>query len=73
MVQRWGMGLGLPTRAVSTGGKYIYNDDQETPNTQKAVFDYGGKPWSVEGGVGVGLNAASEHLVFKLILQRDLH
>ena len=26
---------------VSTGGKYVYNDDQETPNTQFARFDYG--------------------------------
>ena len=25
----------------STGGKYVYNDDQETPNTQIATFDYG--------------------------------
>ena len=26
---------------VSTGGKYVYDDDQETPNTQIATFDYG--------------------------------
>ena len=25
----------------STGGKYVYNDDQETPNTQHATFDFG--------------------------------
>ena len=43
-IARWGMGdLGLPDSVVSTGGKYAYNDDQETPNTQNAVFDYGGK------------------------------
>jgi predicted dehydrogenase len=40
---RWGLGVDLPTRAVSTGGKYVYVDDQETPNTQIATFDYGGK------------------------------
>jgi predicted dehydrogenase len=39
-IARWGMGLGLPTRAVSTGNKYVYNDDQETPNTQLATLDY---------------------------------
>jgi hypothetical protein len=38
-----------------------------------AVFDFGGKPWSVEGGLGVGLTNASDQLVFKLILQRDLN
>jgi hypothetical protein len=26
---------------VSTGGKFVYDDDQETPNTQIATFDYG--------------------------------
>ncbi len=38
---RWGLGRGLPKAAVSTGGKYFYDDDQETPNTQIATFDYG--------------------------------
>jgi hypothetical protein len=31
----------LPKSVVSTGGKYAYTDDQETPNTQTAAFDYG--------------------------------
>jgi hypothetical protein len=38
---RWGLGRGLPSNVVSTGGKYVYDDDQETPNTQVATFDYG--------------------------------
>jgi predicted dehydrogenase len=38
---RWGLGAGLPSRVVSTGGKYVYDDDQETPNTQHAAFSYG--------------------------------
>jgi len=37
------------------------------------VLDYGGKPWSIEGGVGVGLTNATDHLVLKLILSRDLN
>jgi predicted dehydrogenase len=40
-IARWGLGRDLPKRAVSTGGKYVYDDDQETPNTQIATFDYG--------------------------------
>jgi predicted dehydrogenase len=40
-IARWGLGRGLPKSAVSTGGKYLYKDDQETPNTQIATFDYG--------------------------------
>jgi len=38
---RRGLGRELPVGAVSTGGKYVYEDDQETPNTQIATFDYG--------------------------------
>ena len=41
---RWGLGeAGMPKSAVSTGGKYVYGDDQETPNTQLASLDYGDK------------------------------
>jgi predicted dehydrogenase len=39
---RWGLGKDtLPKTVYSTGGKYVYDDDQETPNTQLATFDYG--------------------------------
>jgi hypothetical protein len=37
------------------------------------VFDYGGKAWSIEGGVGIGLTEATDHLVLKLILSHDLN
>src|SRR5439155_23760246 len=36
-----GLGRGMPKSVLSTGGKYVYEDDQETPNTQIATFDYG--------------------------------
>jgi predicted dehydrogenase len=45
---RWGMGAGLPTSVVSTGGKYVYVDDQETPNTQYASYNYGGSEITFE-------------------------
>ncbi len=32
----------FPKAVSSTGGKYLWDDDQETPNTQTAVFEYGG-------------------------------
>lgn len=38
-----------------------------------AAFDYNGKPWSIEGGIGAGLTSATDHLVLKLILSRDLN
>lgn len=37
------------------------------------VFDFNGKSWLVEGGVGFGLTDASDRLVLKLILQHDLN
>jgi predicted dehydrogenase len=38
----WGLGRGgWPSAVTSTGGKYVWKDDQETPNTQHAVFEFG--------------------------------
>ena len=43
-VARWGLGIDhLPEHAYSAGGHFVYEDDQETPNTQHATFDYGGR------------------------------
>ncbi len=41
-IARWGLGVAYPKSVVSFGGKYAYDDDQETPNTQYASLDYGG-------------------------------
>jgi predicted dehydrogenase len=42
-IARWGLGdPQWPKTAVSYGGKFGPPDDQETPNTQTAAFDYGG-------------------------------
>ncbi|MEK7407218.1 MAG: Gfo/Idh/MocA family oxidoreductase [Acidobacteriota bacterium] len=39
---RWGLGeVTWPKWAFSSGGKVIYDDDQETPNTQLATLGYG--------------------------------
>ncbi len=36
---RWGLGeYDLPRSVSSTGGKFLWDDDQETPNTQQAHF-----------------------------------
>jgi hypothetical protein len=37
------------------------------------VIDYNGKPINIEAGVGFGLTPATDHLIFKLILSRDLN
>lgn len=38
-----------------------------------AVVDYSGAPVTVEGGIGFGLTSASDKLVLKLILSKDLN
>ena len=41
-IARWGLGKSAPAQKVSSqGGKYVYDDDQETPNTQLSAFQYG--------------------------------
>jgi predicted dehydrogenase len=41
---RWGMGdPEWPKAAYAHGGKFAYDDDQETPNTLTAAFDFGGR------------------------------
>lgn len=37
---RWGLGVDFPIRVSAAGGKYRYNDDQETPDTQVVTFDF---------------------------------
>jgi predicted dehydrogenase len=36
------LSLDAPTRISSMGGKYVFDDDQETPDTQTATFDFPG-------------------------------
>ena len=36
----WGMDRGLPVRVYSAGGRYGYDDQAETPNTQTSVFTF---------------------------------
>lgn len=61
----WGLGVGLPTEIVSTGGRYLWDDDKETPEVLTTVYQYPAerktiqfevRPWctNAEDGVGVG-------------------
>lgn len=42
-VCRWGLGVDYPQRVSFAGGRYRYQDDQQTPDTDIASFDFGGK------------------------------
>ena len=41
-ISLWGLGrTGWPRSVSSIGGKFVWKDDQETPNTQNTTFDFG--------------------------------
>jgi predicted dehydrogenase len=39
-VAAWGMNKGIPSKVYSAGGRYTYDDQGETPNTNVATFTY---------------------------------
>jgi predicted dehydrogenase len=41
-VCRWAFDVDHPTRVTSAGGRYRYDDDQETPDTQVVTFEFEG-------------------------------
>ena len=39
-IARWGLGVTLPTKVMSMGAHVMFDDDQETPNVQMAMFEF---------------------------------
>jgi predicted dehydrogenase len=39
-IARWGLGVTHPTKVSAIGGKFMFDDDQETPNTLTASFEF---------------------------------
>ncbi len=37
---RWGLGVKFPTKVSAIGGKFMFNDDQETPNVLNCAFEF---------------------------------
>jgi predicted dehydrogenase len=58
-VARWGLGVDAPIAVSSGGGKYVFDDDQETPDTQTTTWEFPGaciayehRIWSNQGNEG---------------------
>ncbi len=45
---RWGLGVDYPLRVTCGGGRFSFEDDQETPDTQVGTFDFGDKFISID-------------------------
>ena len=41
-VARWGLGVDFPIKASGMGGHFMFDDDQETPNTLYCSFEFDG-------------------------------
>lgn len=53
----WGMGSEPPKAVMSSGGKYVLEDNSETPDTQMTVYDFPAYTlvWEHKVGIGLGL------------------
>jgi predicted dehydrogenase len=64
-VARWGLGVDAPLRVASGGGKYLFDDDQEVPDTQVVTWEFPDaaivwehRMWSTHGLEGSGYGTA---------------
>ncbi len=53
----WGMGSEPPKAVMSSGGKYVLEDNSETPDTQMTVYEFPTYTlvWEHKVGIGLGL------------------
>jgi predicted dehydrogenase len=77
-VARWGLGVKFPNRISAVGGHFMFDDDQQTPNTVNCAFEFDlpdGKRkmmefevrhWITndEAGIGRGSLVAGKHRFF---------
>ncbi|MBL7968414.1 MAG: Gfo/Idh/MocA family oxidoreductase [Prolixibacteraceae bacterium] len=64
---RWGMGVDYPTKVSSNGGRYRYQDDWETPDTQVINLEFGNNlamSWEGRSCNGKHIEGSSVGVVF---------
>ena len=63
---RWGLQVECPTRVSCGGGRYHFDDDQETPDIYVTTFDFPGKgaTWESHSHHGHGMEGSSFGVLF---------
>jgi predicted dehydrogenase len=60
---RWGLGVDYPVRVVSTGGRYRYEDDQQTPDTHQVSYEFEGRKQITWEGLSCSQQPGRPYLV----------
>ncbi len=62
----WGMGVDYPTAVSASGGKFVLQDNRDTPDTMEAVFEYPGfvMVYSCRKGCGRGMDGRGYGIQF---------
>jgi predicted dehydrogenase len=66
-VARWGLGVDFPTRVTSVGGRYQFQDDWQTPDTQIITMDYPGRislMWECRSSNGRKIEGSDRGIIF---------
>ena len=64
---RWGLGVDYPVRVTSAGGRYRFQDDWETPDTQVITLDFDNRTsitWEGRSCNGVQVEGSSVGVIF---------
>jgi predicted dehydrogenase len=61
---RWGAGVDFPIRVTSSGGRYRYDDDQETPDTHTVCFEFPGETKIVWEGLSCNKHKSGSFVTF---------
>jgi predicted dehydrogenase len=66
-LMRWGLGVDYATRVTSSGGRYRYNDDWETPDTQVITIEFANNTsmvWEGRSCNGLFVEGSSVGVIF---------
>ncbi len=63
-VCRWGLGVDYPIRVTSNGGRYLFDDDQQTPDTQSVGLEFNDKKLITWQGLSCNRQREGKFVVF---------